>query len=356
MGGKIYALDWGHSEEKIAVYDGEALHNELPKLKDGDIVVAENVPSKIAKKITKAGAKLLCCAPSFLADFREEVGWGKTDDIDAILIMQAFQAHPDKFRPFREDPEILALYKAYKTIQAARVQMSNRVWHKGEGIIQEIEDELEDREKDLFKRLGEELEKRRIWTDWLSKIEGIGPVISAGIIGYIEKVTLQRLRYPSSLWRLAGLHVREDGVAPRFEHGKKIDYNPELKKIFIGYAAASFVRNRTPPYRRLYEEEKQKQLSLTFAPGELKQRYPWYKASQTKLRAGHADLRARRKVAKVFALHLWLVWRAMEDLPLSMPYVIEHRNHRDFIAPPCCPEDVREKIKQTAKAVGACVT
>jgi hypothetical protein len=355
VGGKIYSLDWGHNQDKVAVYDGETIHNGLPKLKNGDIVVAENVPSKIAKKIVNSGATLLCCAPTFLADFREEIGWGKTDEMDAILIMQAYQMYPDKFRPFREDPEILALYKAYKTIQAARVQMSNRVWHKGEGIIQQIEEELEEREKDLFKKLNEELDKRRIWRDWLSKISGIGPVISAGIIGYVEKVGLDRLRYPSSLWHFAGLHVLENGVAPRFERGKKVDYNPELKKIFIGYAATSFVRQRTPPYRRLYEEEKARQLSLTFAPGELKKRYPWYKASETKLRAGHAELRARRKVAKIFALHLWLVWRAMENLPLSMPYVIEHGNHRDFIAPPYCPDDVREKILQTAESVGACV-
>lgn len=35
---------------------------------------------------------------------------------------------------------------------------------------------------------------------------------------------------------------------------------------------------------------------------------------------GHVDNRAKRKVAKVFLTHLWLVWREMEGLPVNPPY------------------------------------
>jgi len=47
----------------------------------------------------------------------------------------------------------------------------------------------------------------------------------------------------------------------------------------------------------------------------------------------HIHAMAQRKMVKVFLQHLWVQWRTMEGLSISMPYVIDRLKHSDYIQP-----------------------
>ena len=64
--------------------------------------------------------------------------------------------------------------------------------------------DLEDQEKRAFTRLGKLLEKIPIYTEYLSKVRGIGPAMAAVLISEID---IAKAKYPSSLWAYTGLDV-----------------------------------------------------------------------------------------------------------------------------------------------------
>ncbi len=182
----------------------------------------------------------------------------------------------------------------------------------------------------IYKRLMDSyLRKEPIWWEWLRHIKGISTVLGASLIkhfGYCEK--FPRI---SSLWRYCGLHV-VDGKAPRRERGKKIDFNPKMRTL-AWKIGDSFIKQRTMPYRMIYDQEKARQLRLieNGAPN----------APQNRL---HADLRARRKMVKIFLAHYWLVGRRLKGLPLTKPYAHDKLGHNHFIEPP-----LWDKITEVSK-------
>lgn len=161
------------------------------------------------------------------------------------------------------------------------------------------------------------LMEETVWKDWLINIRGISDVLGSNLlknIGYCEN--FQQI---SSLWRYCGLDP--DGAKGR-KKGEKIHYNP-LMKTLAWKIGDSFIKQRTPTYRRIYDEEKARQLSLKEQGVE--------NAPKSLL---HADLRARRKMVKVFLQHYWLVCRDMKKLPVTMPYVFDRMGHNHYIPPP----------------------
>lgn len=83
----------------------------------------------------------------------------------------------------------------------------------------------------------------------------------------------------------------------------------------MGVLADSFIKQRTPLYREIYDKEKQRQLDNN---------------GITKL---HAHRRAIRKMMKIFISHFWLKWRGAEGLEVSKPYIIGKDNHNKYIEP-----------------------
>jgi hypothetical protein len=75
--------------------------------------------------------------------------------------------------------------------------------------------DLERYEDQHFKRLGSILREYPIYTGWLESVKGIGPAM-AGVI--ISEIDISKARYPSSLWKYAGLDVvaewRIDHIEP----------------------------------------------------------------------------------------------------------------------------------------------
>ena len=129
--------------------------------------------------------------------------------------------------------------------------------------------ELVKQEEDHVKRLVVILDDFPIWTQFLKGVKGIKERL-AGVL--ISEIDITRAKYPSSLWKYAGLDVAGDGRgrSKRKEHlvevtytnangeqatRNSITYNPFLKSKLMGVLAGSFLKSKSP-YAKLYYDYK----------------------------------------------------------------------------------------------------
>jgi len=178
---------------------------------------------------------------------------------------------------------------------------------------------LEEQEKKHFSRLKYPLSEYKIWTEYLEKLKGVGPAI-AGII--ISEVDISKSKYPSSLWKYAGLDVAEDGKgrSRKREHLEEIEYidkegeikikkgitfNPFLKTKLIGVLGPSFLRAGDNKYSKIYNDYKHRL-----------EHHKIYKD----VSKGHRHNMATRYMIKMFLINLHIKWREFENLPVAVPY------------------------------------
>jgi hypothetical protein len=181
--------------------------------------------------------------------------------------------------------------------------------------------DLETSEAQHFRRLGHVLKEYPIWTEFMEGVKGIGPAM-AGVI--ISEFDIHKAKYSSSMWRYAGLDVAEDGKgrSKRKEHlidieytaadgtqktKKGITFNPFLRTKLLGVLATSFLLAgpKNNPYRKVFDDYKHR---LDNMPAH---------ADKSK---GHKNNMARRYMVKIFIIHLYEHWRALEGLPVYDPY------------------------------------
>jgi len=217
------------------------------------------------------------------------------------------------------------------------------------------------------------VQTERIYSEFLYYIKGISTILSANLIknfGYCEKYA-----HISSLWKHCGLHV-VNGAAPKRRKGENIDYNPKLR-VFCWKIADSFIKQRTPYYRDVYDAEKTRltnmgAFSVPFSArikgdllgadyGKMKDGTRITKAAydrlaktmkegepiMIRLSKGHIDARAKRKMVKIFLAHYWLKAHAIMKLPITKPYVIEKLGHSHFTS----PDEVIEMSMKKAKGM-----
>ena len=153
------------------------------------------------------------------------------------------------------------------------------------------------------------MEPESVCRNYLSKIEGIGPILAANVVALLQNP--QGFRSVSALWHYAGYHV-EDGSAPRLQKRKRLTWNPKLR--VLGYKIGKSFVMRGGGYRSRYEEYKEE-----------------YRKKNPDLSLGHIDAMARRKTVKLFFRHLWQVWRTLEYLPVTPPY--SSQNDASIIKP-----------------------
>jgi len=193
--------------------------------------------------------------------------------------------------------------------------------------------ELLANERAFFHTLKRYVEDTRLWSDFLAGVPGVGPAM-AGVI--LSEIDIHKARYPSSLWKLAGLDVATDGRgrSRRAEHlvrreyqdkngetkeRDSITFNPFLKTKMVGVLGASFIKQPASKckYRRAYDDYKHR---LEHAPAH---------AEKSK---GHRHNMAVRYMVKMFLADLWLAWRSLEGLPITEPYHVAKLGLRDHAA------------------------
>jgi hypothetical protein len=189
---------------------------------------------------------------------------------------------------------------------------------------------LESRERDHFAKLKRVVETFPLWGEFLEGIKGIGPAM-AGVM--LSEIDISKARYPSSLWKYAGLDVAEDGagrsrreehlilVEYTDKHGEKktrrsITFNPWLKsKLFL--LGDLFVKHRTPGYREIYDNYKNRL--------EHHERYGTHRDGEMDGRKmvtcpGRRHNMAIRYAVKMFLIDLYKAWRPLENLPVAPPF------------------------------------
>jgi len=184
-----------------------------------------------------------------------------------------------------------------------------------------------------------------IW-DWLTGIKGLGAGgMAAQLLAHIDDIG--KFDTVSKLWRFAGYAVI-DGKREVPKKGEKLHYNKLLKSL-VYLIVDGFIKHHTQPYEQIYRDERERQLRLHPEPkcangcegeckkGTDKEGHTTYRCSECGGKANfipaHLHARAMRKAGKIFLQHLWLVWRELEGLPVSKPYVQDVLGHTHIIGP-----------------------
>jgi len=211
-------------------------------------------------------------------------------------------------------------------------------------------------EQDIEKLIKKQLKNHALYTQYLSKITGIGPMLSAGLIAYIDDI--EKFKHVSSLWQYSGYGMnrycpnckKPTSIEVKYEQtgtiAKKLhpfdscpicnyETTPILQKRTSGYqsnwsdklktlawkAAASFVKQSSAnsKYRKLYEQIKKDE----------HRKHPTKKIvnSKTMYNDGHINNRAMRKVSKIFLAHVWQTWRRQQGLEATEPYAKQLLGH-----------------------------
>lgn len=234
--------------------------------------------------------------------------------------------------------------ESYKRITEGAVNMLRKKQFHGDGVIDTITEfclvanymQVWNAEQDGFRNLKALLRQQPIWTEFLENVKGVGPAIAAVLISEID---IHRAKYPSSLWKLAGLDVAEDGRgrSRREEHlvarpytakdGKEkerqgITFNPWLKTKLIGVLASAFLKAGDNPYSRIYREYKVRlENHVIYGIANEESRIAHFKAEGKKYSPkAHRHNMAMRYMIKRFLVDLYRAWRKLEGLEVAMEY------------------------------------
>jgi len=210
-------------------------------------------------------------------------------------------------------------------------------------------------EKDIEKLIIKQLKNHALYTQYLVDIQGIGPLLAAGLIAYIDDI--EKFDHVSSLWQYSGYGMnrfcpqckKPTSVEVKYSTGttaKKLrpfescpecdgDTIPILQKRTAGYqsnwndklktlawkASTSFVKQSAAKskYRKLYDKIKKDE----------RRKHPTKKTVGGKImfNDGHINNRTMRKVSKIFLAHVWQTWRRQQGLPATEPYAKQLLGH-----------------------------
>lgn len=173
---------------------------------------------------------------------------------------------------------------------------------------------------------------------WMREIDGIGPIISAGLLAHID---ITKAPTVGHIWRFAGLDPTS-----KWEKGQKRPHNAALKTL-CWKIGESFVKVKGKPtdyYGKVYAERRELEGKKNDAGDYAEQAKAMVTARPThkqiatykegKLPDGHLHSRAKRYAVKLFLSHLHEVWRKQEGLEVPLPYPIAHLGHVHKKEPP----------------------
>lgn len=208
-------------------------------------------------------------------------------------------------------------------IQQERIAVENRLrtYHEVDQHPPETEfllDTLRLLEETTLATVTHLVEQVPIYTEWLSKVKGIGPAIGAVLVG--EYASSDRFQTISAMWSYSGLGLDDQGQARKRAKGEVANWMPRLRMILCGRLADSFIRlaDKKATGRRLYDQYKAFYVERDTPKG---------------LTKDHINRRARRKLVKVFLGSFWLAWRRLDGLPITQPYVVEKMCHTHVVTP-----------------------
>lgn len=220
---------------------------------------------------------------------------------------------------------IRALVEDYYDLQRMRLEAASQVRAKEQEVSEQelaffkdkISKRLEESEKDIQTYLGQFLKEQPLYMEWLKDIKGIGVVISAGLIAFLESA--EKFSTISKLWMYSGLAVDDEGRAMRRKSGQTLRYNPKMK-VLAWKIGESFVKNGEG-YRAIYEDCREEYDKKWLTPEDCGSKGCANKGKGSCMK-GHRYAAAKRKTVKIFLAHLWQTWRELEGLPKEPVFII----------------------------------
>lgn len=145
------------------------------------------------------------------------------------------------------------------------------------------------------------MEQHPVWP-WASRVSGVGPTSLARIVG---RTDIRRVETVSEMWAHAGWGLNPDGRIQRKRKGEVINYNAQLKSAYVMLGQQFVLAGDT--YHGIFAHSRDE----TYAH----------------LPPGHAHNRAFREMIKLFAAHLFKMWREAEELEAPDPYAFAILRH-----------------------------
>lgn len=193
------------------------------------------------------------------------------------------------------DFELTRLVMNYHKIQKSRVALSNRIdaFLSAELIVPiemvesrkrfiELEEQAEKDIANYFKENPLEIH------DWMTSIKGISDILAGKIIGSIN---MDKTPGYSNLKSYSGY------APPEYYKKNGYNYNHDLK-MFLYQVGDSFIKQRTPKYRNIYDKRKEEEIEKC-------------KELVDKGWKGYADNRARRVMIQEFLKDLYTEWNGI---------------------------------------------
>lgn len=175
---------------------------------------------------------------------------------------------------------------------------------------------------------------------WASSQVGIGQVLTAGLMSYID---IEKAHSPGAIWRYAGLDP---------SYNNKKSYNSELKSI-CWKIGSSFAKYSTKPnsfYGKLYLQDKERRTAkneeglYADKAQEILSDLPYkYRSDQDLLMQGklsdeQIDAQARRFAVKIFLSHYYAIaYQEHHGEPAVRPSFITINGKKEFIDIPNNP-------------------
>lgn len=339
---KTIAIDWAY-KKPLAIYDGleckilQIKQNEnveqIIKYYSNDIeVVCENLPHLLCRAFLECGINVYTIHPNLVKSYKDQNNIENPDDdaISAQCIYEIYQQSPEFFRQVIIDvrqESLRNVVKSFIDIQRTRIKIDQRNNIKSKFIESDSIDTkiLEKEEAKIQKQMENILNSFPVYTNFLCKIKGVGTIISAKLLSYID---IRKANKPSAMIKYCGLGVT-DGEADHKAAGKLLTYNPELKTICLGHLGETLIKLNHEKYRQIYDNAKERYIgkygdeATTSAKSGDRKNGKWNKM--------RVHLTARRIMVKQFLSDFWSQWRKSEGLSFSYPYAIDVLGHRTYI-------------------------
>lgn len=177
--------------------------------------------------------------------------------------------------------------------------------------------QLQETEQNILQSVTDAVKDHPMWNAFFKDAPGCGPLMAAVILSNVD---IHKARFPSSIWRYAGLDVvngegrnkkhrstmkytDKEGVEREME---ALGYNPELKTKLCGVLGGSFLKaGRDSKYAKIYYDYKNRLNNRI----DTKDFTPMHKHRM-----------ATRYAVKLFLSDMWAVWRKLEGYDIGQPY------------------------------------
>lgn len=169
--------------------------------------------------------------------------------------------------------------------------------------------------------------------EWARSNLGVGPVLAAGLLAYID---IDIAETASNIWSYAGLNPTQ-----KWEKGEKRPWNANLKVLCwkLGQSFMKVSNKEGSVYGKIYRERKAYEIERNdrgdnaeaakqiLLDKKFKENATKKILEAGKLSPGQIDARARRYAVKRFLADFHKVWRSIEGKPVREPYPVAHMGH-----------------------------